>query len=119
MAADGGDGGDEDESDVDEIDADNIAGSAAPPPRVRTFRIVVSTGLLVIGATGALLAWFAIHPSRPPHEPQGSAAVIGQSLVTTVAWVTLVAGGAIALIAAVSLVLALIEARAARGAGST
>ena len=117
MAADAGHDGDEDDSDSDSDDID-IAADAARP-QVRTFRIVVSTGFLAVGATFALLAWFAIHPSRPPHEPQGSPAVIGQSLVTVVGWATLVASSAIALIAAVSLALALIEARAARGARST
>ncbi|MBL8624414.1 MAG: hypothetical protein JNK64_24110 [Myxococcales bacterium] len=89
------------------------------PPRVRPVRMVVAAALSVLALVGALMSWFVVHPSRPPPEAQGSAAVIGRSLTPIVTWPCLVLCGLVAVIAAVTFAMALREARAARAASPT
>lgn len=81
---------------------------------MRPVRIVVAGVFGVLALLGAFMSWFVIHPSRPPPEAQGSAAVIGRSLTPFVAWTCLVMCGLVAVVSAITLAMALREARAAR-----
>ncbi len=89
------------------------------PPRVRPVRMVVAGVLGVLALLGAFMSWFVLHPSHPPPEAQGSAAVIGRSLTPFVAWTCLVMCGLVAVVSAITLAMALREARAARASSPT
>lgn len=76
--------------------------------------MVVASVVGVLGAGGALLSWFVIHPAHPPPGPQGSAAAVGQSFAPALAWISFVVCVLGAVASAITLVITLYEARAAR-----
>jgi drug/metabolite transporter (DMT)-like permease len=80
-------------------------------PQVRRWRMILGS---VVGFVGmVLVVWSCFALRNPGPEPQGSAAAVGQAYMSIVAWVTLFVGALIAVGAALTLVTALIEARAA------
>lgn len=86
--------------------------SADEPPRVRPWRMILGSMIGLVGMGLVLCSWFVLR--NPGPEPQGSGGVFGQWFVSIIAWVMLFVGGVVAVVALVTLVLALIEARAAR-----
>jgi hypothetical protein len=66
----------------------------------------------LVGTGLVLWSWFVLRDPGP--EPLGSGGVFGQWFVSIIAWVMLFVGGLVAIVATVTLVLALIEARAIR-----
>lgn len=97
------------EDDLDEVFVDE-------QPQVRPWRMILGS---VVGFVGmVLVVWSCFALLNPGPEPQGSAAAVGQAYMSIVAWVTLFVGALISVVAAVTLVLAILEARAARAGAS-
>ncbi len=84
------------------------------PPRVRPVRMVVASVFGILAAVGTLMCWFALHPSEPPPEPKGDAAIALQGFVPLISWIGLMVCGLVAVVSAITLIMALLEARAAR-----
>lgn len=91
----------------DELDPDT--------PKVRPLRMILASVFGLAGTVAAVFGLWYVRSHRP--EPQGSAAVVGQSVASVIAWGVLLVGSLVAVVATVTLILALREAHAARGAG--
>jgi len=66
-------------------------------PRVRPGRMILGSVLGLVGMALALLSGSYLLESRS--EPQGSAAAIGQTYASAIAWIVLVVGALVAVVA--------------------
>ena len=82
-------------------------------PRVRPLRLILGGLFAFAGVLGTVWSLLAVCPADPPREPQGAAAALGQHYVSVIAWVALVVCAIVGLLGTVTLVTALLEARAA------
>lgn len=81
-------------------------------PRVRPGRMILGSVFGLVGMALVLMAGSYLLES--PSEPQGSAAAIGQTYGSAIAWIVLVVGALVALVATVTLVIAILDAQDAR-----
>lgn len=81
-------------------------------PRVRPGRMLLGSVLGLVGMALSLMAGSYLLES--PSEPQGSAAAIGHTYGSAIAWIVLVVGALVAAVATVTLVIAILDAQDAR-----